>query len=136
MRIVLDTNILISFLLTRGETLSSIFDAWETKKFTLLISEEIFLEVRQVLTRFVDKNLISGKEAQALFRRLKKEAKLIEVESIVRVSKDRSDNRFLACAKDGRAGYLVSGDKKHLLPLKKFAKTKIVSPREFVKILG
>lgn len=135
MRVIVDTNIIVSFLLTRGETVSSIFDSWQKKRFILSVSEEILLEVKQVLERFVWKNLIPFERVQALVRRLNKETELVGVQSVVKVTKKRSDNRFLACAKDGKADYLVTGDKKHLLPLKKFGKTKIISPKEFVKIL-
>jgi len=135
MRVVLDTNILVSFLLTRGEAVSSIFNGWEKGQFILLASEEILLEVKQALEKFVRSNLIPGERAQALLRRIRKETRMVVIQTVVKIAKKRSDNRFLACAKDGRADYLVTGDKKHLLPLKKFGKTKIISAKEFVKIL-
>ena len=47
------------------------------------------------------------------------------------VRKDPADNRVLECAAEARADYLITGDKRHLLPLKKFQGTKIVMPRDF-----
>lgn len=135
MRVVLDTNIIVSFLLTGGLTISDIFKLWHKRQFALLISEEILLEVKQILTRFINKNFISPNQAQTLIRRLKKNAELITVTSIVTAVKDKSDNRFLACAMDGKADYLVTGDKKHLLPLDKFGQTKIISPKDLVNII-
>ncbi len=49
------------------------------------------------------------------------------------IKKDPTDNIFLACAKDGKADYIVSGDH-HLLDLKIFLQTLIVSPKEFLRL--
>ena len=53
MKVVLDANILISFLLTHSETISKIIDGLERQKFTILATSEIITEVRQVVERFV-----------------------------------------------------------------------------------
>ena len=135
MRVVLDTNIVVSFLLSQGKTISTIFEAWQKSRFVLLISDEIVLEIKQVLQRFVQQNLLTEKEGGALLRRIKKEGELIVTSSQVKISKDKEDNKFLACAKDGKAEYLVTGDKKHLLNLRKISKTKIINPKEFLNLL-
>lgn len=135
MKVVLDANVLVSFLLTSGQTITEILVAWKKKKFTLLVSEEILTEIKQVLARFVLAGLIEDRAADALVRRIETEAQTISVVSTITASPDRKDNRYLACAKDGGADYLVTGDKKHLLPLKKFENTKIVSLKEFVGVL-
>ena len=132
MRVVLDTNIIISFLLTKGATIFSIFEAWERSQFILLVSEEIVLEIRQVLQRFVTKKLISQSEGEALLRRIKKDAELIITTSQTELSKDKKDNKLLVCTEDGKADYLVTGDKRHLIPLKKLGSAKIISPKKFV----
>ena len=49
MRVVLDTNVYISFLLTRGETISRILDAWENEEFAVLVSPILLAEIRRVL---------------------------------------------------------------------------------------
>ena len=136
MRAVLDSNIIISFLLSKGQTISAIFSAWEKSKFIFLISDEIFLEVRQVLQRFISQGLISENEGIALLRRLKKDCELVIGKSIIKLAKDKKDNKFLECVKDGEADYLVTGDKKHLLLLKKIGKAKIIPPSEFIRILN
>lgn len=134
MKVILDANVFISFLLTSGPTISQIFKLWGEKKFTLLVTDEIILEIQQVLERLVVAKLIKKQEATALLRRLKKEAEITTSLSQINISPNKKDNRYLACAKDGKADYLVTGDKKHLLPLKAFAKTKIVTPAEFVEV--
>jgi len=135
MRVVIDANIFVSFLLTKGATISAIINFWETGRFTLLISEEILEEIDETVKRFVNKDIIDENEAKELSWRLRVDTEIINIHSIVLASKDKKDNRYLACCDDGQADYLVSGDKKHLLPLKKFGLTKIISPREFVEIL-
>lgn len=135
MKVVLDANVFVSFLLTHGTTTSNILEAWKTKTFTLLVSKEILFEIEEVLGRFVKGKLIERKAASALLRRLKREGKLVAVSSIVTASPDRKDNRYLACAKDEGADFLVTRDTKDLLLLKRFGKTKIVSPKEFIDML-
>lgn len=135
MKVVVDANILISFLLTKGPTISKIINYWKNKKITILVSEEILLEIRQVLERLVAGELIESGAAEALFRRLKEDAENVVSLSYIDISIDKKDNRYLACAKDGKADYLITGDKKHLLKLKKFEEIKIVSPKEFVDLM-
>ena len=136
MRVVLDTNVLISFLLTKSSTISKVLQSWKENKFVLLVSSEILLEIENVFLRFVEKQLIQDSEAEIFLRRIKKKAIKIKISSEVNLSKDKKDNRYLACSKDGKADYLVTGDKKHLLSLKKFARTEIISPAEFIEALS
>lgn len=135
MKAVLDANVLVSFLLTRGSTTSRILEAWRMRTFTLIVSKETLFEIEEVLGRFVKGKLIQTRAASALLRRLKQEAELVAVSSVVTASPDKKDNRYLACAKDGDAEFLITRDKKDPLQLKRFGKTKIVSPKEFVNIL-
>lgn len=135
MKVIFDANILISFLLTRGETISKILNYWQENKFEVLTTDEILTEIKLVLGRFVAAKLISKSSALALLERLEREAEIFPSFSIVTLSPNKKDNRYLAAAKDGKVDYLVTGDKKHLLSLKRFGKTEIISPAEFTKIL-
>lgn len=51
------------------------------------------------------------------------------------IEEDPDDNQILACASEGKANFIVSGDK-HLLDLKDYCDIKIIPPREFIRILG
>lgn len=135
MRVIIDANLFVSFLLTRGETIASIFSLWEKKKFVCLMTEEIKLEIFQVVKRFIIKGLISETNGFALLRRLKRNCELVESFSKIEITPNKKDNRYLACALDGEADYLVTGDKKHLLSLKKIGTAKIISPKKFLKIV-
>jgi putative PIN family toxin of toxin-antitoxin system len=59
-------------------------------------------------------------------------AHFIEVSSVIRVSRDAKDNFLLALARDGKATYLLTGDK-DLLVLKKFGRTKIITLTEYLE---
>lgn len=135
MRVIFDANLFISFLLTKGKTISSIFTTWREKKFKVLVTDEIIVEITQVIERFIANKLIDAENGFSFIKRLECDTERIVSFSQVNKSPDKKDNRYLACAKDGQADYLVTGDKKHLLPLKKFHRTKIVSPAQFKKIL-
>ena len=135
MRAVLDANIVVGFLLTKGHITSSIFEYWEHKTFTLLVSDEIVQEFSDVLDRLIKKDLIRTADAKNLLRKINRNAKKIKIRSKLKVSLDKKDDRYIECAKDGKADYIVSRDKKHLLNLVKFRGTKIITPGEFLEIL-
>lgn len=123
-RVVLDTNIIISFLLTRGKSISSIFNSWNKEEFDLLISEEIFKEIATVLEYEKIKKLINPWEKAALLEKLKLQTVHIK-------GKTEANNNYIECAIDGIADFIVSGDK-HVLDLKKYQWIKILTPKEFV----
>lgn len=135
MRIVLDTNVYISFLLTRGETISLILDAWENEKFTVLVSPQLLAEVQRVLEYPHLKARVKPVEAKALLDALKTDALLVTgTLSLIGVTTDPKDDMVVACAVEGNAQYIVSGDP-HLLKLGRFESIRIVSPAEFVGLL-
>lgn len=135
MRVVIDANIYVSFILSGGDTLSSLFNAWEEREFDVLTSGEIASEVKEVCQRFLKRGILTEDAVKETIWRLDHDSQRIEIVSRVSRSKDVKDNKYLACAKDGQADFLVTGDKKHLLSLKKFGTAKIVSPKELVEVL-
>lgn len=135
MRVVFDANIYVSFILAGGDTISSLFDAWQERTFEVLNSEDITEEVKDVCDRFLKRGVITEDVVKETLWRLNHDSRRIKVISQVARCKDVKDNKYLACVKDGKADYLVTGDKKHLLHIKKFGATRIVSPKEFVKVL-
>ncbi|MCG2686410.1 putative toxin-antitoxin system toxin component, PIN family [Candidatus Parcubacteria bacterium] len=134
MRVILDANIIVSLLLTRGETIASIFDSWDGKKFDLLTSEKILEEITAVLGYEKIKTLIDPVERDALLEKVKLQAELVEATAELDVVRDPRDNKYLECALDGNADFVVSGDK-HLLALKRYGTIEILTPREFVRTL-
>lgn len=135
MKIVLDANIFVSFFLTQNPTIAKIFNLWQEKKLQVLISPDIKAEILKVFQYPKIKKNLKPQDYQALNFLLKEEIKLIIPKKRITLCKDLEDNMYLECALEGKAGFLITGDKKHLLPLKKFRQTKIVSPNEFLKYL-
>lgn len=136
MRVVLDTNVYVSFLLTRGPTISHVLDAWEENTFTLLISPQVLAEIRRVLEYPHLKARIKPHEAKALLEALESDALMIEGNlALTGVTPDPKDDMVIACGVEGKADYIVSGDP-HLLKIKQYSDVQIVSPAEFVRVLS
>lgn len=130
-KIVLDTNVLVSALLKDKSLPAFILAFARQKRMVLCLSREIFAEYKAVLER--EKSRSIRKEVRPLLASLKKEALWIKpnvtIETIV---DDPEDNKFLECAQQAQAEYLITGNTKHF-PIKEFRGTKIVSPREFIE---
>lgn len=130
-RVVLDTNVLVSIALPRSR-LEPLVEAWQGGRCRLLISAEIFDEYLRVLAypRF---QLSSEDIRRILERDLLPHTQQVRVTSSIHaIPADPSDNKFLACAVDGRADWIVTGDH-HLLQLKRFHNIRIGSPSEFLR---
>ena len=132
MRVVLDTGILIAALITRKTPPDLIYQAWRKNKFELITSEWQLSEFRRV-SRYpkLRKHLIPS-EAGNMINGLRYQALVLTDLPTLEVSPDPDDNPVLAMAVAGKADFLVSGDKRDLLALKKIEKTKIVTARNFL----
>lgn len=133
MRVVLDTNVLISSLITKGKAAKLLQRLLETRT-ELVISKEILDEFVDVIRRPKFRQYVEDEQIKAFLRLLLGVAALINVKSTFGVVPDERDNAILAVAHDARAEFIVSGDK-HLLTLKKFKQTKIVKAAQMLKIL-
>lgn len=132
LKVVYDTNIYISGILLNGQ-IKEIIKLAKAKSFDLYISSHIIEELREVMTNKFHTPLSIQ---HVIFRRIKSITTQIYPTTIPRiVLNHHPDNKILATCTTCDAHYLVTGDKKHLLPLKKFGHTKIVTPQEFLAIL-
>lgn len=122
--IILDTNLWISFLLMKDY--SKLDKIFSNNLLTLLFSEELLNEFIEVAKRPYFNKYFSLSNLEELLMQIRNSAEFINVISNIKVCRDPKDNFLLALAKDGKADYLLSGDK-HLLELKKFGKTKIIT---------
>ena len=111
MRVVLDTNVLVSGLLKPAGNERRVLRLGLARRFTLLLSAPIFAEYKAVLPRPRFK-LQPAEVAQALAH-LREVAEWIEPNVTLNVAKEETDNRFLECAVAGQADYLVTGNAKH-----------------------
>ena len=122
---------MVSALLKSTGAPSRILDLWVQGTFHLIASEEILDEYFEVLVRKgIEPGLVG-----VLSRRVNRYAQIVVPKTTLDVVKQNSsDNRFLECAVEGNANYLVSGDQ-HLLALKRFGETEIVTPTKFLQRL-
>lgn len=130
MRIVLDTNVLVSAIVFGGNPERILLEI-DKKGYALLISPAMFVELARILHK-----KIAWQEEQIVFalEGIKKLCTLVKPTiQIKKIKNDPSDNRILECAVSGKADYIVTGDKKHILPLKKFSGIPILSPKEFLQ---
>lgn len=124
-RVILDTNVTISALYPR-----TVYDLVRTGKIIMLLSSDMEREFIRVLG--YSKFGLSAKEIFPLVKNLRGFAELIETRSKLSViSAGPSDNIFLECTVDGKANYIISGDR-HLLELSVFNGIPIVRPKEFL----
>ncbi|OGP73887.1 MAG: putative toxin-antitoxin system toxin component, PIN family, partial [Deltaproteobacteria bacterium RBG_16_50_11] len=130
-RVVLDTNVLISSLLFKGEA-SRIVVLWQKSKIIPLISKETFDELRVVLE--YPKFSLSGGEIKSIIEdEILPFFEVVEVEKNIKgVCRDPGDDKFISCAVSGEANWIVSGDK-DLSDLGKYQSVEIIQVSEFIK---
>lgn len=135
MRIILDTNILIAALMTRGTPPDRLYESLRDGRFALLTSELQIEELRRVTRREGVRFRINPAQAGRLVNDLRHMATMLARLPTVAVSPDPYDNFLLAMAEAGRADLLVTGDKRGLLELSSHAGTRIVTARAAVDLL-
>lgn len=122
MRVVLDTNVLVSALLKRHGNEALVLTATLGGTFELVVSPAVLAEYDLVLPR--PRFGFSPAEVRATLAALRHAGHLVHPTKTVAKSPDDSDNRFLECAEAGQAEYLVTGNVKHFPA--KWGKTRIV----------
>jgi len=135
MRVVLDTGILIAALITRDTPPDRIYQAWRKRRFELVTSEWQLEEFRRVSRYPKLRNYLQPIEAGNLVNGLRHQARLLDYLPDIELSADPDDNPLLAMAIAGEVDYLVSGDKRDVLTLKKVGKARIITARRFLTIL-
>ena len=133
MRIVLDTNVLITRLLSPTSYAVQIFTAWEAYAFEVVVSEHILGEYERAL-RYEHLRLDEERSKKLLTRFAKFATLVIPTETLHVVKEDPQDNKFVECAIAGEAGYIVSSDK-DLPRLKEYRGVQILSPAQFLELL-
>jgi putative PIN family toxin of toxin-antitoxin system len=137
-RAVLDANVFVSALLSPRGFPSKILAAWHAERFHLVISPAILEEISRVFPypkialrhRWPEEKIGLFMEDLAHLAILTPSERTLNV-----IAEDPSDNRYLECAAEGGAEYVVSGDQ-HLLQLATYQGIKILTPREFLAVLA
>jgi putative PIN family toxin of toxin-antitoxin system len=134
MRVVLDTNILVSALLVQLGHSAAIYRAWYDGHFTLLTCAEQLDELKATLRKPAIAARVKPYKAGRLVNALKELAETIGPLPHVERSPDPTDDFLLALCEAGKADYLVTGDKSGLISLARHHATRIVSAREFARL--
>jgi len=130
--VVIDTNVFVSGLTFKGKPREVLDLIWRGD-IEACISSFIFKELEETLKKDFSWDRDQIKHT---IEKIKAKTILIQPKNKVSVIKENDDdNRILEFAIEGRVQYLISGDRKHLLPLKEYQGTKILSPAEFLKVL-
>lgn len=127
MRIVVDTNVLISGIFFGGfprRILTSIIN----KQLTACATTEIINEYEEIVEEMIDRK--QGHLNRTILAPLIQTMEIIEPVSHIEVCRDPDDDKFLECAKDSHALYVVSGDK-DLLFIEKYENIQIVTAKDF-----
>jgi uncharacterized protein len=132
LRLVLDTNVVISAALNPRGLSRSVLLLASARPAQLYLSPSILAEYRSVLARR-ELRIRRGLQLQ-LVGLLEHRGRLVYPSRTVRAASDPADNIFLECADEARADYLITGNLRHF---PKFWKaTKIVTSREFMELVG
>jgi len=138
LRVVLDTNVFVSSLLSTQGLPAQVLDAWREGRYMLVASPPIIAEIVEVLEspRISKKYFIRQEDIQQLVDLLKRDAILVPGRAVVKgsVPQDPRDEIFLACAIDAKADCIVSGDR-HLLGLQTYRGIPILTVKEFAEKL-
>ena len=131
-KIILDTNIWISFLITKDfKKLDLLINRG---KIQLLFSNELLEEFITVAQRPKFKKYFTKNDIEKVLDNFDSFGKIIKIRSDIKICRDIKDNFLLNLAIDGKADYLLTGDN-DLLNMQTIRKTKIASITDFLKII-
>ena len=136
MRLVVDTNVLVSALLNKTSKAALLLDAWERRLFDVATCQEQLDEFTRV-TRYPKLSRhIAAADADSLRDQLKDVAIFFEKLPAVTASPDPDDNWLLGLAEAAQADYLVSGDKSGVLMLAVHRNTRIITLSGMLDLLS
>ncbi len=132
LRIVLDTNVVVSAALKPDGLQRTVLLLAITKPARLYVSSTILSEYREVLSR-PELRIRKGLRQQ-LLQFIRNNSHLVAPHRLLNVSADQGDNKFLECADTARADYLVTGNQRHFP--KFWKQTKVIASREFIAVVA
>jgi uncharacterized protein len=136
MRVVLDTNIFISALLSSMGIPHEIYTAWIGKQFQLITSEHQIEELRRASRYEKFRDRMPNHRVGLIINRMRKSV-MVEPDLVKIEIDDPLDTFLLGMAAAGEADYLVTGDKRAgLLAMGSYGKTRILTPAAFAGILA
>ncbi|MBU0460819.1 MAG: putative toxin-antitoxin system toxin component, PIN family [Nanoarchaeota archaeon] len=135
LKVVLDTNVVISSAISSDGNPASIFEMLLLEEIQNFTTEEIIEEIKEVLERPRITKRLSLIEREFILNNFIHFSTTIKpAVRIEEIKDDPDDNKFLECAVSAKADYIISGDE-HLLKVNRFKGILIVTPAEFVSIV-
>jgi len=135
-RLIIDTNILVSALLAATSLPAQLVVLWRAGRFDLLTTAEQLDELMRVTRYPKIRERLAPAVAGRLVNDLRALAVTVDKLPVVEVSTDPDDNYLLALAAAGAADFLVTGDKQDLLGIAIYEGTKIITVRDFLGLHG
>jgi uncharacterized protein len=127
-RVVLDTNIVVSAALSTEGAPAAVLDLALGKHILMLVMPAILSEYEKVLQ--YPKLKLDPVRVAAFLSDIRRASQTVVTHRTLSISRDESDNRFYECADGGNADYIVTGNIRHF-PVR-HKKTEIVTPSEFI----
>jgi uncharacterized protein len=134
MRLILDTNILLSALLSPLGAPANLLDAWERKKVTLVACDALIAELRDVAGRAFFRARLRASAAELLAAGLRDFSFYYRDLPSGPIAPDPKDSYLLVLAEVSKAEILVTGDKE-LVSVKQHKSTRIITPAAMIEIL-
>lgn len=135
MRVILDTNVLLSALIRVDSKPYKLVHAWLDGRFEVVSAEAQLEELRSASRYAQVRRYFEPAEIGWLINRIRERASLVKRLPRIDIASDPGDNYLLAMAAAGRAQYLVTGDKSGLLAIKQHGSTHLVTVRQMVTTL-
>lgn len=133
LRAVLDTNVYLSAFLSQDNKVADVWRFAEAGRYTVVISPFI---VREFMEKLREKFNVPEADRETIKRMVARVAEFVQPKTVPAViADDPDDDHILACAREGRADIIVSGNK-HLLRLKEYEGIPILRPMDFLRTLG
>jgi putative PIN family toxin of toxin-antitoxin system len=128
-RVIIDTNLWISFLLKGDFIVLDVLISEEN--IVLLFSNELIEEFVEVIRKPKFKKYFTARESELLLQKMHSIAVFVKVTSNIKICRDPKDDFLLSLAVDGLATHLITGDK-DLLVLGKFQNTEIIALTDYL----
>jgi len=129
LKIVIDTNVLISGIFFSGPPYEILCKWWEGK-LDILITKKILEEYKRVGIKLSDK--FPGLDIIGILDLIERKSEIIEIRiKVSNVCSDPDDDKFIECAINGDCKFIISGDK-HILSVSGYNEIHVLKPRDFV----
>lgn len=136
LRIVIDTNLFVSGIISPKGTSAKLISSWQASEFQFVTCQKAVDELNNTLQsrKLVSRYNIQAADREKLIDAIRHLAIFVEGNTITGVVDDPKDDIFVACAVEGDAKYIVTGDD-DLLRLKRYETIRIIKTAYFLRVL-